>query len=156
MDTRMMRRILEGGCQCGSVRYRYEGEVLFIFVCHCTECQKQSGSAFGMGLWIQASGLQRLSGTLRSWTRRLPAGEDMICEFCEECGTRVFHISEGYRAAGMLSIKPGTLDDTSWIQPYAHIWRTRAQPWMIFKPGTVLYERSPPSLASLASAPAQP
>lgn len=150
-----MKRILEGGCQCGSVRYRYEGEVLNIFVCHCTECQKQTGSAFGMGLWVRASGLERLSGTLLKWTRRLPTGEDMICEFCDQCGTRVFHVSESYRASDIVSIKPGTLDDTSWIQPHAHIWLTRAQPWMAFKPQTIMYERNPPSIASLASLPPQ-
>jgi hypothetical protein len=108
-----------------------------------------------MGLWVRASGLERLSGTLLKWTRRLPTSEDMICEFCDQCGTRVFHVSESYRASDIVSIKPGTLDDTSWIQPHAHIWLTRAQPWMAFKPQTIMYERNPPSIALLASLPPQ-
>jgi hypothetical protein len=146
-----VKRILEGGCQCGAVRYRYEGEVLNIFVCHCTDCQKQSGSAFGMGLWLYESELRRLSGKLRTWVRRLPSNQDMLCEFCETCGTRVFHTSESNRAAGIISIKPGTLDDTSWLEPFTHIWTTRAQPWVRYKEGAKLYEYNPPSLASLAS-----
>lgn len=109
-----MNRVLEGGCQCGSVRYRYEGEILNIFVCHCTECQKQSDSAFGMALWLREIGLQRISGTQRHWVRRLPSNQDMLCEFCEVCGTRVYHTSENNRLGGIVSIKPGTLDDTSW------------------------------------------
>jgi hypothetical protein len=148
-----MKRVFQGGCQCGSVRYRYEGEVLNIFACHCMECQKQSGSAFGMGLWVEASGLERLSGTLLKWTRHLPTGEDMVCEFCDQCGTRVFHVSESYRAKGIVSIKPGTIDDTSWIQPRAQIWLERTQPWLAIEPGSVTYPRNPPSIASLAELP---
>lgn len=146
-----MNRVLEGGCQCGSVRYRYSGEVLNIFVCHCTECQKQSGSCCGMGLWLRESGLQRVSGNLRHWIRRLPSDQDMPCEFCERCGTRVYHTSDSNRAAGIVSIKPGTLDDTSWLEPFAHIWTARAQPWVTFRAGPKLYEHNPPSLISLAS-----
>lgn len=139
-----MERVLDGGCQCGAVRYHYEGAIRFIFCCHCTECQKQSGSAFGMGLWLDASGLTRVSGTLRTWTRRLAAGEDLCCEFCEACGTRVYHTSDGYRAAGLVSIKPGTLDDSSWVRPLAHTWRARAQPWVVFAPDGLVYDGNPP------------
>lgn len=103
-----------------------------------------------MGLWIRNEGLERLSGTLRVWMRRLPSGQDMTCEFCDHCGTRVFHTSESNRAAGILSIKPGTLDDTSWLQPPAHIWTARAQPWMRFPEGATLHEQNPPSLAGLS------
>jgi hypothetical protein len=145
-----VKRALDGGCQCGTVRYRYEGEVLNIFVCHCSECQRQSGSAFGMGLWLRESSLRRISGELRTWVRRLPSEQDMVCEFCERCGTRVYHTSESNRAVGIVSIKPGTLDDTAWLEPFAHIWTTRAQPWVTFKPGAKLYGQNPPSLASLA------
>lgn len=145
-----MVRTLEGGCQCGVVRYRYTGEVLNIFACHCTECQKQSGSACGMGMWLRASGLTLISGTLRQWVRRLPSEQDLVCEFCDVCGTRVFHTSDSNRVAGIISVKPGTLDDTSWIQPKAHIWTVRAQPWMILAAGPRNYEGNPPTLASLA------
>src|SRR5580658_9644644 len=104
-----MNRVLEGGCQCGAVRYRYRGEVLNLFVCHCSECQKQSGSACAMGLWIHNDRLERLSGDLGRWMRKLPSGQEMICEFCNCCGTRVYHTSDSNRAAGIISIKPGTL-----------------------------------------------
>ncbi len=64
--TENMDRLLEGGCQCGAVRYRYRGEVLNLFVCRNTGAQKQSGSACAMGLWIHNDGLVlRLSGELR-------------------------------------------------------------------------------------------
>ena len=144
-----MNRTLEGGCQCGSVRYKYASEVLNIFVCHCIECQKQTGSACAMGLWVQESGLQRLRGTLRHWMRRLPSGQNMICEFCDQCGTRMYHTSDSNKTKGIVSIKPGTLDDTTWLQPRAHIWTCRAQPWMRIDPEQRQYLRNPPDLSSL-------
>lgn len=120
-------------------------------MCHCSECQKQSGSAFGMARWVRESGLRRISGELRKWVRRLPSEQEMVCEFCARCGTRVFHTTDSNRAAGVVSIKPRTLDDTLWLEPLAHIWTARAQLWVTFKPGTTKYEQNPPSLASLAS-----
>lgn len=42
-----------GQCQCGHVRYTVQGEAATLFVCHCTECQRQSASAYGMALWIK-------------------------------------------------------------------------------------------------------
>jgi hypothetical protein len=87
-------------------------------------------------LGLCASQLPSL-GTLLKWTRRLPTGEDMQCEFCDRCGTRVFHVSESYRAKGIVSIKPGTIDDTRWIRPRAQIWLERAQSWLAFKPDAV-------------------
>ena len=48
-----MSVIHEGGCQCGTVRYAIAGEPLWVIVCHCKECQRQSGSAFGMTLAVK-------------------------------------------------------------------------------------------------------
>ena len=49
---------LEGGCQCGAIRYRVTGAPVTFYACHCTECQKQSASAFGLSLWVGRSDLQ--------------------------------------------------------------------------------------------------
>lgn len=56
----------------------------------------------------------------------------MVCEFCDLGGTRMFHTSDMNRAAGIVSTKPGTLNDTTWLEPLAHIWTARAQPWVTF------------------------
>jgi hypothetical protein len=51
----------DGGCQCGKVRYRLDGEPLALTMCHCTECQRQSGSAFGMSLGVASDSFRLLS-----------------------------------------------------------------------------------------------
>ena len=49
----MKTQTINGGCQCGQIRYEVSGEPIVLYRCHCTECQRQSGSAFGMSMWIK-------------------------------------------------------------------------------------------------------
>lgn len=116
-----------GACQCGAVAYRVSGEALTLFACHCTDCQRQSASAFGMALWLRGAELTLLRGSLASWTRDLPSGRQMACRFCPVCGSRLFHQVVG---SEILSIKPGSLDDSTGLQPAGHIWTDSAQPWV--------------------------
>jgi len=119
-----------GGCQCGAIRYRLNGEPRLLYICHCSDCQKQSASAFGMSLRVQPSQVEFISGnaSLRSWDTRGDDGEIKRCYFCADCGTRIMHGSDD--AAQDVSIKAGSLDDTSNLQPRAHIWLRSAQPWV--------------------------
>jgi hypothetical protein len=120
-----MPEALMGGCQCGEVRYRFEGEPIELTVCHCRECQRQSGSAFGMSLSIPAEGFELLSGDLRFFEAVCDSGREKSCAFCPTCGTRIYH-----RTDAGVSIKAGTLDDTSRLRPTAHYWTKCKQPWV--------------------------
>ena len=116
---------MEGGCQCSSVRYRLDGKPLGLAVCHCTECQRQSGSAFGMSLAVPKESFRLLSGELKTFTTVCDSGRTKECAFCASCGTRIYHQVE----AGM-RVKAGTLDDTSGLDPDAHYWTKSKQPWV--------------------------
>ena len=69
-----MRQVFEGQCQCGAVAYRVTGVTATLFVCHCTECQRQSSSAFGMALWIKEPLVEIASGEVKEWIRTMPSG----------------------------------------------------------------------------------
>ena len=114
----------EGGCQCGSVRYRLEAEPLGLAVCHCRDCQRQSSSAFGMSLDVPKQSFRLLSGELKTFVAVCDSGRTKECAFCESCGTRIYH-----QGKWGMSIKAGTLDDTSSLSPDAHYWTKRKQPW---------------------------
>lgn len=118
----------EGGCQCGRVRYRLGGSPLALAVCHCRECQRQSGSAFGMSLVVRKQDFTLLSGELRDFTRSSDSGRDIRCAFCPDCGTRIVH--EPRYAEGVLNVKAGTLDDTSTLAPALHAWTGSKQAWV--------------------------
>lgn len=141
----------QGGRQCGAVRYEITARPLTIYVCHCTECQKQSSSAFGMSLSIAKSAVRVTQGEMRTWQRRTDSGSVMTCSFCPNCGTRLFH--EQISRPDETNIKPGTLDDRDWVRPMGHLWLKSAQPWMSEIVGrvhdTLKYPAQPPSKADL-------
>lgn len=128
MNSTTQHKIFEGGCQCGKVRYQVTGEPLTLFACHCKDCQRQSSSAFGMALWVRLGSAELLNGRLRDWVRITPSGNQMLCQFCEECGTRIFH--RLLDQPDVLSIKPGTLDDTKNLSPVGHLWVSGVQHWL--------------------------
>ena len=144
-----MSEILEGGCQCGKVRYRVTGAPLTLYACHCTECQKQSASAFGLSLWVKRSDLEILSGEPKYWERSADSGNTTLCAFCPECGSRLFHAPSD--DPEIYSLKGGSLDDISSLAPVGHIWVRSKQPWVDLAclPGELRFEKEPPSFQPL-------
>ena len=131
-----------GGCQCGAIRYRLNGEAKMLYACHCTDCQKQSASAFGMSLIMDAADVELLQGQdqLGFWDTRGEDGSLKRCAFCPDCGTRIYHGGDDTR----VSIKGGSLDDTAWLRPVAQIWLQSAQPWVeIDRARFACFEREP-------------
>lgn len=77
-------------------------------------------------MWVEHDGIE-FEGTPRVYRTRGDSGRTKLCAFCGQCGTRLYHESEG---SGVLSVKAGSLDDTSDLVPTSHLWVKRAQPWM--------------------------
>lgn len=144
-----MHSSLNGSCQCRAITYRITGQVLTLFACHCTECQKQSGSAFGLALWVKAHTLDIDGPTPSRWTRQTPSGRQMHCDFCPACGTRLFHRIEGN--GDVLSLKPGTLDGQVLPPPVAQVWTGSAHPWALLE-RVARHAGNPQSFESLFSA----
>ena len=140
-----------GGCQCGNIRYQLTGEAVMLYACHCLDCQKQSSSAFGMSLIMARDNVEFVRGAenLKTWDTKGDDGRIKRCAFCPECGTRIYHGSEGEN--GNISIKAGSLDDTRWLRPVAHIWLKSVQPWVeIDRENCACFEREPEDRAELA------
>ena len=130
-----------GGCQCGRIRYQLLAEPLTLYVCHCTECQKQSSSAFGMSMTVPREALIITHGDPKEWRRTGDSDREVVCFFCGNCGTRLFH--QPQRNPNITNLKPGTLDNTSWLQPVGHVWTRSAQPWFTIPEGTLHEEKQP-------------
>jgi hypothetical protein len=136
-----------GGCQCGAVRYELSGEPLPLVICHCHECQKQTASAFGMTLPVAKEDLRILAGALKEWRRRADSGREVACFFCPDCGTRVYHSS--LLGPGYWHLKPGTLDDTGWLDPVAEVWTEAAQSWLRLANDLVSFAREPDDIPAI-------
>lgn len=130
-----------GGCQCGQIRYELRAEPLTLYVCHCQECQKQSSSAFGMSMPVPRAAVVILQGQPKQWVRVGSSGREVSCLFCENCGTRLFH--NPARNLKITSVKPGTLDDTSWLKPVGNLWTRSSQKWVVLSEQTLNYAAQP-------------
>jgi hypothetical protein len=138
-----MSEVRQGGCQCGAIRYRVEGEPVAVAICHCAECQRQSGSAFGMSFVVPKEAFQMTRGSVKTFTRASDSGRPVLCAFCPECGTRIYH--EVRYAEGVINVKPGTLDDPSILQPTIEAWTRRKHAWLGLPSDLRSFEGQPPT-----------
>ncbi len=130
----------EGGCACGAVRYRLLEDPLELHVCHCTNCQTVTGSAFLMCMPVHTRSLEVLKGDPKAVSFKSPDGVAKYNRRCPDCGCMVWGEIDGTE---ILALQPGTLDVTSWLEPIAHIWTSSAQPWVEIPTDVLVYEKQP-------------
>ena len=139
--TKGLEYPLKGSCNCGSVEY----EVLEPFsrqvACHCTQCQKQTQSAFSLNGVLSRDGFRLVKGRLKKWTKTADSGNRLDCYFCPECGNRIYH--QNPANPDSVALKLGTLDNTDVIDPRVHIWTSRKQNWYQIPEGVRVFEVQP-------------
>jgi hypothetical protein len=140
---------LTGGCACGRYRYRVAGPPRTLYACHCTACQRQTGSAFGMSLPVARADFAWDGPEPARWVREAASGRQVGARFCTGCGVRLVH--EPARDPALVNLKPGTLDDPGWLRPVAHLWLERAQPWVPVPDDVLRYRTQPDDFAPLAA-----
>ena len=141
---------LLGGCQCGAVRYRIAALPLMFYACHCTNCQTFSGSAFGLSMPTVRNDFELTQAQPKAWHVISPSGKPGVVWFCDACGCRIF--SERPSRPGVVNVRGGTLDDTSWLMPAAHIWTRSAQSWMRFGDDVLTFEMEPADFGPISDA----
>lgn len=112
--------VATGGCQCGAIRYEIRGEPVDLYICHCSECRGQSGSAFGISVIVRSADLHLVSGEPRIWSRLAAIRGTLDCAFCPTCGSRVWHGNPATEA--VVSVKGGSLDNPPDLSDARHIW----------------------------------
>ena len=118
-----------GGCACGAVRYSLTTAPLIVHACHCRDCQRITGSAFVINLWIEAKFVE--AGATAPKSFRLAGGSRKPHEvfFCEACGTYLW--SRYHGAPGdFLFVRAGTLDRPEAVRPDVHIFTRSKLPWL--------------------------
>lgn len=118
---------ITGGCLCGAVRYACTAEPLLCVTCHCTNCQKQAGSALSVIIGVPEDAVTH-DGMLTTYNDTGDSGALVRRQFCGTCGSPVFTRVES--PPGMLFIKAGTLDDTSILKPAFHCYAKSKQDWV--------------------------
>lgn len=120
-----MTQTNEGSCQCGAVKFQVSGPFESFFLCHCSRCRKDTGSAHAANLFSTVAKIAWLSGEDRIKTYRVPESRHEK-SFCVECGSAV----PGVQMDGALLVVPaGSLDTPVDIRPNAHICVSSRANW---------------------------
>lgn len=134
---------IKGACLCESVRYESDGPVAVVATCHCTHCQKQSGSAFSVNVVVPMATLRLEGNSLATFDDVGDSGLPVRRHFCRRCGSPIHTVLDSM--PGMAVIKAGTLNDPSWVRPQVELWCLSAQPWTLSPANTDRFDQNPPA-----------
>ena len=125
----------EGGCTCRQVRYRMTSRPLIVHCCHCTWCQRETGTAFALNAMIESDRVQLLQGEMLVIDTPSNSGKGQRISRCPKCLVAVW---SNYVGAGdaLRFVRVGTLDEPGALPPDIHIFTTSKQPWLVLPPGT--------------------
>ena len=129
----------DGGCTCRHVRYRLTSRPLFVNCCHCTWCQRETGSAFAINAMIEADRVELLAGEPECIDTPSNSGKGQKIWRCPNCHIAVW---SNYAGAGdaVKFVRVGTLDEAGRVPPDIHIFTTTKQPWVVFPAGVPVVE----------------
>jgi hypothetical protein len=124
----------EGGCTCRQVRYRMTSKPLIVHCCHCSWCQRETGTAFALNAMIESDRVQLLQGEVAVIDTPSNSGKGQRISRCPKCLVAVW---SNYVGAGdaVRFVRVGTLDEPGALPPDIHIFTSTKQPWLALPPG---------------------
>jgi hypothetical protein len=130
-----------GGCFCGHITYEADVDPQQVLICHCSDCQRHSGAAYGVVVGVEAGNFRLLSGTLKTFDKIADSGTTRALAFCPECGTRIHATSAG-DPDGFMGLRLGTVDQRDRLTPKAQVFCRSAQAWVADLRGIPRFEGS--------------
>jgi hypothetical protein len=121
--------IIDGGCHCRNLTYEAEIDPEQVEICHCTDCQTLSGSAFRTVVAVPAQDFRLLTGIPKVYTKTAESGAKRLQVFCPECGTQIYSTA----ATGepkVYGIRLGTARQRHQLPPKRQYWRRSALQWV--------------------------
>lgn len=119
----------EGGCACGTVRFRLTDDPIVVHCCHCRSCQRESGSAFALNAVIEADNVEVVSGAPERIDTPSDSGKGQAVFRCPVCKVALWSHYAGVGAKADF-IRVGALDDPDAFPPNVHIFTASKQPWV--------------------------
>lgn len=121
---------LEGGCDCGRIRYRMETAPLIVHCCHCRWCQRETGTAFALNALIEAERVAHLESQPDIIDTPSQSGKGQRIARCPSCRVALW---SNYAGAGPIIrfVRVGTLDAPDVLRPDIHIFTASRQPWVV-------------------------
>ncbi len=136
---------ITGGCLCGKIRYKVTQPLKNIIACHCTHCQKSTGSGASYNVVASSAAVSFTAGQPKLYADVAQSGNILKRYFCADCGSPIYAQRE--KLPEFMVLKAGTLDDSADLQLVMNIWTKSARPWMHIDPATECHPESRPAKA---------
>ncbi len=131
-----------GSCRCGANHFVIHNAPVLMAQCHCTDCQKASGTGHMSLAFFKEQDLD-FSGEPTAYTVTTDSGNEKTYHFCTTCGSRLYGTNTG--RPGMVVVPVGCLEDTSWFKPGAVVYTRDRPPWDITTDQVPNFETMPPA-----------
>jgi hypothetical protein len=120
---------IEGGCHCGYIKYEAEVDPATVSICHCTDCQTLTGSAFRVTVPARKEGFRLLAGQPKIYVKTAESGTKRAHGFCPECGTPIYATS--VTDSQVYGIRVGTTRQRTELTPTKQTWCRSALDWVM-------------------------
>src|SRR5579871_4172783 len=119
---------LDGACTCREVRFRLSAAPMFVHCCHCTWCQRETGTAFALNALIESDRVSVLSGSVDVVLTPTASGKGQKIARCPQCRVALW---SNYAGSGdaIRFVRVGTLEQARHIAPDVYIYTSTRQPW---------------------------
>ena len=119
---------IDGGCHCGHITFEAEVDPSAVSICHCTDCQNLTGSAFRVTVAAPKAGFRILTGQPKIYIKTAESGVKRAHGFCPECGTPLYGADPDNPTS--VSIRLGCVKERAQLKPATQIWHHSAMPWL--------------------------
>ena len=119
---------VDGGCHCGRIRYEANVDPAKVGLCHCTDCQTLTGSAFSLFVPVPKSDFRLMSGTPKTYVKTAESGNRRAQAFCADCGSPLYAAAEIDPL--VFNVRVGTMRQRAELAPRQQLWCRSALPWL--------------------------
>lgn len=116
-----------GRCHCGNICYEAEVDAAQVRLCHCTDCQNLTGSAYRLSVPAPRETFRMLGAMPKTYIKTAESGTRRVHAFCPECGAPVYSCAVGDPPS--YSLRVGCLDQRASLAPKRQVWCKSALPW---------------------------
>ena len=135
---------VDGGCHCGFIKYEADIDPDAVGLCHCSDCQTISGSAFRIVVQVPKEKFRMLGGKPKTYVKTAESGNKRTQAFCPECGTSIYAAAVGDDPA-MIGVRVGNLRQRAQLKPSRQICCRSKLPWLPDIPGLESHPKGPVS-----------
>ena len=119
---------VHGSCHCGAITFEADADPAKVGICHCSDCQALTGSAFTVFVQVSRQAFRLTGGQPKVYVKTAESGNRRAQAFCPDCGSRLWAAAE--KDTPVYNLRVGTLRERAELRPQAQLWCRSAMPWV--------------------------